>query len=180
MILSVSNPESFHLSHKDGSETLKLYKDFYGTTDYSDKWLLAAFNEKSTESFPNGNADFTKLDLKGRSAAVQHGIRAMAIWGYIVGLVEKTAEDCRWDGTKENAVEQKMWDRAVALYVGSTARWVVKWIGLASTLNLDDSHELSRVSRRKNGEGGHLLYSLANEEVSVWRSFLPLTLCGQM
>ncbi|EJK55420.1 hypothetical protein THAOC_24851 [Thalassiosira oceanica] len=121
-IHSVSNPESFHLSQKDGSETLKLYKDFYGTAEYSDKWLRAALNGESTESFSNGKADFTKLDLKGRSAAVQHGIRAMAIWGHIVGLVEKTANDC--DGTREDSVEQKMWDRAVALYVGSTARWV--------------------------------------------------------
>jgi len=117
----------------DGSETLKLYKDFYGTAEYSDKWLRAAFNEKSTESLSNGKADFTKLDVKGRSAAVQHG---MAIWGHIVGLVEKTAERC--DGTRGNSVEQKMWDRAVALYVGSTAR--------------------------ESGAGGHLLYTLANEE----------------
>ncbi|EJK58330.1 hypothetical protein THAOC_21560, partial [Thalassiosira oceanica] len=123
----------------DGSETLKLYKDFYGMTDYSDKWLQAAFNEESTESsFSSGKVDFTKLDLEGRSAAVQHGIRAMAIWGYIVGLVEKTAENCHWDANDNNADEIKMWDRAVALYVGSTAR--------------------------KSGVGGHLLYTLANEE----------------
>ncbi|EJK45008.1 hypothetical protein THAOC_36410 [Thalassiosira oceanica] len=106
----------------DGSETLKLYKDFYGTAEYSDKWLRAALNGESTESFSNGKADFTKLDLKGRSAAVQHGIRAMAIWGHIVGLVEKTADDCDFDDTRDKSVEQKMWDRAVALYVGSTAR----------------------------------------------------------
>jgi len=121
----------------DGSETLKLYKDFYGTAEYSDKWLRAALNGESTESFSNGKADFTKLDLKGRSAAVQHGIRAMVIWGYIVGLVEKTADDCLWDAN-DNADKIKMWDSAVALYVGSTAR--------------------------KSGVGGHLLYTLANEE----------------
>lgn len=114
---------SFFSQHKDGSETLELYENYYGHPDYSQKWLQAAFYDESTESFSNGKADFTNLDIKGRSSAVQHGIRAMAIWGYVVGLVEKTADGCNWDHI-DNDAEQKMWDRAVALYVGSTARWV--------------------------------------------------------
>lgn len=119
-----SNLESLpSFPHKDGSETVKLYTDYYGRTDYSQKWLKAAFSNERTESYlSNGKADFTQLDLEGRSAAVRHGIRAITIWGYVVGLVEKTAEDCDSDDPEDNADEQKMWDRAVALYVGSTAR----------------------------------------------------------
>lgn len=59
-------------------------------------------------------------------------------WIYIVGLLEKAAKDCRDQGIGANDGEIKLWDQAVALYVGSGAR--------------------------HTGKGGYLLYSLANEE----------------
>jgi hypothetical protein len=60
-------------------KTYQKYYDYYGTFDYANQWVLAAFEGKST-SFARGNADFSKYGFPGRTGkSTFHLIRSITL-----------------------------------------------------------------------------------------------------
>ena len=49
-----------------GSPTYESFVEYYGGQDYPDRWIQAAFDGIAVD-FDEGDADFSKLDLEGRS-----------------------------------------------------------------------------------------------------------------
>jgi hypothetical protein len=46
--------------------TYRKFRDYYGTFDYADKWINAAFDGTST-TFSNGNGNFATIGFPGRT-----------------------------------------------------------------------------------------------------------------
>lgn len=91
------------------------FVDYYGDTDYGDKWVNAA-HEKGVTTFSNdrGHADFTVFQERmGTGEAMKKGIAYLHIWMQVVNHLSKAAELC---GSPEAIAEL---DMAVALYTGS-------------------------------------------------------------
>jgi hypothetical protein len=80
--------------------------------------VSAAFDRAKT-NFANGNADFGRVGLPGRSEAIKKGASYMGVWMYIIGKMEGALSMCQTKCTACNAASTKEWDEAVALYTGS-------------------------------------------------------------
>jgi len=120
-------------------KTYQKFFNYYGVDDYANQWILAAFN-RGTTSFVKGRADFTKYSFDGISESVQKGTAYMAVWMYVIREMEDAIDDCNSGCTASGACNDDQvhaWDEAVAFYTGSVPK--------------------------NSGEGGYLLYSLAQK-----------------
>ena len=61
---------------------------YYGVPDYADQWVTAAGEGKATD-FYNGNANFEKFGLAGKSKAITTAILVLHIWMHIIWLMEE-------------------------------------------------------------------------------------------
>jgi Low iron-inducible periplasmic protein len=99
------------------------FVDYYGDTDYADKWIKAASYELSTEfSSGRGNANFTGLQKIGVAEAMLAGTVYLNLFMHVIHEVEMAAAAC--DGACQpglTCVEEPVHalDRAVAFYCGS-------------------------------------------------------------
>ncbi|KAG7372236.1 low iron-inducible periplasmic protein [Nitzschia inconspicua] len=100
--------------------TYKKFYDYYGTFDYANQWVLAAFSGTKT-SFSNGNADFSLYGFTGRGEVIKKGTAFMIIWMYVIRELEDALDDCQEGCTIENCNDDPVhaWDEAVAFYTGS-------------------------------------------------------------
>lgn len=122
------------------------FVQYYGDTDYGDKWVMAAATGVATDfSSGRGNADFAIMagnNGHGRAEAMTHGTIFLNLWMYLIHQMEMAIQYCRvpcTDSTKGECEEDAVhaWDSALAYYAGSI--------------------------EGQNGEGdGYLLYALAD------------------
>lgn len=95
------------------------YYEYYGTHDYANQIVLAAFNQVKT-SFKNGNADFTKSTFSYRSQAIKKGIPYMNVYMYVIREMEDALAKCVPDAFDElNEPALHSWDEGVAFYAGT-------------------------------------------------------------
>ncbi|CAB9514269.1 expressed unknown protein [Seminavis robusta] len=141
----------------------KKFYNYYGVHDYADQWVQAAFQRTST-NFTRGNAQFGgtyKTDL-GYRQAITLGTVYLNTWMYIIREMDHSSAMCSAKGPCNNHLDifsgtedeyhgpplvagqecnnddmMHAWDKAVAFYVGSKAKTA--------------------------GQGGHLLFSMAQE-----------------
>jgi len=96
----------------------KKYYDYYGVADYAHQWVSAALDGEST-NFANGNADFSKYSLIGRSEAVKKATAYMNIYMYVIREFEDAIDDCQKGCIDCNDDPVHAWDEGVAFYTGS-------------------------------------------------------------
>lgn len=131
----------------------KMYEkfyDYYGSYDYANQLVLAAFAGSDT-NFNNFNNDFGLFGYEGKSEIIKKGTAYMNIWMYVIREMEDALDDCQEGCTIENCNDDPVhaWDEGVAFYTGS----------LEGT----------------DGSGsGKLLYSLADKRCSNYKT------CGDM
>ena len=105
------------------------FLDYYGDTDYADKWVMAAASGNSTNfSTDKGNADFAPLvgnGGRGRAYGFSKGTLYLHVFMYVIRELEDAVDDCRRacdisvvDGCNNDAVSAL--DEAVAFYAGSS------------------------------------------------------------
>jgi hypothetical protein len=101
-------------------KTFKMFRDYYGSSDYADKWVTAAFDGTAT-SFTNGNADFSLYGCDGQQEAIKKGTAFMTTYMYIIREMEDAFDDCKEACTIENCNDEPVhaWDEAVAFYTGT-------------------------------------------------------------
>jgi hypothetical protein len=107
------------------------FVEFYGDTNYADKWVLGAANGEDTAFTKNrGDANFSALwhtgGGKGRVEAMTHGVWLLNVWMYVIRQMEYAIDLCSVecteatkDACEDHAVAE--WDKAVAYYAGSLA-----------------------------------------------------------
>jgi len=72
----------------------KKFFDYYGSFDYANQWVLAAFSGGKT-SFQNGNADFGEFTFAGRTESIKKGTAYMNVWMYVIREMEDALDDCK-------------------------------------------------------------------------------------
>ena len=77
---------------------------------------MAAFEGRKTE-LNNGQVNFEMYSLVGRAEATKKGTSHLAIWMYVIGLMEEAISTCQ--ARAGNSEVMRRWDEAVALYTGS-------------------------------------------------------------
>ena len=110
-----SNPEQEY--YKD----MAMFVEYYGSSDYANKWILGALNGGSTGFSGNGNADFSVLDDSARKEAVVKGSSFLSIFMYVIRELEDAIDDCvvQCDADSCNDDPVHALDEAVAFYTGS-------------------------------------------------------------
>jgi hypothetical protein len=116
----------------DGSDCyhddFQKFINYYGDTDYGDKWIIAAAEGLSTEFTSNrGNANFTIMTGNrggGRAEAMDHGSVFLNVWMWVIHQMEMATHYCSTTCTADNVGHCQddavaAWDQAVAYYVGS-------------------------------------------------------------
>lgn len=121
--------------------TYNKFYQYYGMYDYANQWVLSAFNRGKT-NFLNGNADFSIYqDEIGTAEAIKKGTVYMNVWMHVIQKMEDAIsyceKGCEWGECNDDEPGVFAWDEAVAFYMGSIPK--------------------------KNGEGGYLLYTLAQK-----------------
>eukprot|EP00978_Attheya_sp_CCMP212_P024300 scaffold76138_cov53-Attheya_sp.AAC.1 len=96
----------------------KKFVDYYGSFDYANQWVLAAFESKKTD-FKNGNANFAQYGFTGRSEAIKKGTVYMNIMMYAMYEFEDALDDCKAMCINCNDDPVHAWDEGVAFYTGS-------------------------------------------------------------
>lgn len=100
-------------------DDFQLYVNYYGDTDYADKWVLASsYAEQTNYSSGRGDADFALTQgTRGRARAetLQTATVALNIWMAIIQELEYATRNCASDS--DSAVHSL--DAAVAFYTGS-------------------------------------------------------------
>jgi len=153
--------------HKDA----KMFTDYYGQSDYGDKWIMAAFDGQSTE-FSNGNANFQQWGYSGRGECIKKGTVYFNVFMFVLREFEGSLDNC-----SNNKVEEgkNRWDRGVAYYTGSAEKGTgsdsgyllheladkrcrdFKTCGLNGDLDSSTSkvnHDFLRLSRQGQGQIG--------------------------
>jgi len=101
-------------------ETFLKFRSYYGTSDYANQWIEAAF-DKNTTDFARGNVEFNRYNGLERDNAIQLGIVLQSVWMYVIKEMESALDVCRDEcflpGCNDEAVGH--WNDAVALYTGS-------------------------------------------------------------
>lgn len=98
------------------------FDSYYGTPEYGDKWVQAAFAGVNT-NFPSGRGDanFGLYGFPGRAECVKKGTAYMTIFMYVIREFEDALDDCEKqcpvEGCNDDAVHA--WDEGVAFYTGS-------------------------------------------------------------
>lgn len=122
------------------------FDNYYGTPDYADQWVTAAFENKATD-FTNGNADFTVYDDKvGKVEVIKKGTAYMNVFMYVIREFEDALDDCQSGCEKCNDDPVHAWDEGVCFYTGSL------------------------VGPDVPGEDGTLIYSLANKRCQNYKT----------
>ena len=107
------------------SSTYNTFVDFYGGSDYADRWVTASFTGGATDG--DFYFDFSQFDVEGRAgkndkfplsymfmpqrcfvyqhavishhtAAIRFGIPIVHVWMAVVGLLEKAVSSCQGPG----------------------------------------------------------------------------------
>lgn len=95
------------------------FVNYYGTFDYADEWITAAFTGGQT-NFDNGDGDFTSLDEQGLLQVAQKGTAYLSVAMYVLRELEDAVDDCErgceTDDCNDDAVHAL--DEAVAFYTG--------------------------------------------------------------
>mmetsp|Transcript_55071 Transcript_55071/g.133798 ORF Transcript_55071/g.133798 Transcript_55071/m.133798 type:complete len:512 (-) Transcript_55071:94-1629(-) len=101
-------------------KTFKMFRDYYGSSDYADKWVTAAFDGRPTQ-LTNGNADFSNYGCAGQQEAIKKGTAYMNTYMYIIRELEDAFDDCQEACTIENCNDDPVhaWDEGVAFYAGT-------------------------------------------------------------
>jgi Low iron-inducible periplasmic protein len=101
-------------------KTFKMFRDYYGASDYADKWVTAAFAGEAT-NFNNGNADFSLYSCAGQQEAIKKATAYMNTYMYVIREMEDAYDDCKEACTIENCNDDPVhaWDEAVAFYTGT-------------------------------------------------------------
>ncbi|CAB9509691.1 expressed unknown protein [Seminavis robusta] len=100
--------------------TYNKFYQYYNSFDYANQWVTAAFAGNST-SFANGNADFSKLGLEGRAAAIRYGNVYMNVWMHVIKKMQGGINICETTcspGSCSNDTAHEF-DQAAAYYTGS-------------------------------------------------------------
>ncbi|GAX12063.1 hypothetical protein FisN_8Lh165 [Fistulifera solaris] len=110
-----SNPDQAY--YKD----MQMFVDYYGSSDYADKWIMAALANGSTGYSGLGETNFSTLDDTGRKEAVVKGTVFLAIFMYVIRELEDAIDDCvvQCDADTCNDDPVHALDEAVAFYTGS-------------------------------------------------------------
>lgn len=106
------------------------FVDYYGNTNYADKWVMGAATGQDTGFTKNrGNANFSAIfhtGGKGRIEAMTNGVWLLNVWMYVIRQMEYAIDLCNVectettkDACEDHAVAE--WDKAVAYYAGSLA-----------------------------------------------------------
>lgn len=134
--------------------TYNKFYEYYGVFDYANEWVLAAFNRGGT-NFAKGNAQFNVYGMEGTTEAIKKGIAYMNVWMYVIREMEDAIDDCQSDCSTVSATDAcnddqvHAWDEAVAFYTGSVPK--------------------------TSGDGGHLLYTLAQKRCENYGTCLTDT-----
>lgn len=110
-----SNPQQEY--YKD----MGMFVDYYGSSDYADKWIMAALSGGSTGFSGLGDANFGLLDEIGRKEAVIKGTVFLAIFMYVIRELEDAIDDCVTECDTDSCNDDPVHalDEAVAFYTGS-------------------------------------------------------------
>lgn len=100
--------------------TYQKFYDYYGSPDYADEIIRAAFFGLAT-NFDRGNVLFDHFGLKPRAEAIRTATVALSVWMRVLSEMEVAVGVCRSDCTERNcnAAAVDSWNDAVALYTGS-------------------------------------------------------------
>jgi len=100
--------------------TYQKFYDYYGSPDYADEIITAAFFGLAT-NFDRGNVLFDHFGLKPRAEAIRMATVALSVWMRVLSEMEVAVGVCRSDCTERNcnAAAVDSWNDAVALYTGS-------------------------------------------------------------
>merc|ERR1712216_105170 len=100
-----------------------MYYEYYGDFDYGDKWVMAAFDAKSTDFNGKGNQAFGQLDgddgKNVRVEAIKKGSAYMNVYMYVIREFEDAIDDCAAGCIECNDAPVHAWDEGVAFYTGS-------------------------------------------------------------
>jgi len=132
--------------------TFQKFFDYYGSYDYANQLVLAAFAGSKT-NFENFNNDFGLYDYEGKSEIIKKGTAYMHIWMYVIREMEDALDDCQEGCIIDNCNDDPVhaWDEGVAFYTGSLE------------------------GAEYGGSGsGKLLYALADKRCSNYKT------CGDM
>jgi len=97
------------------------FKDYYGVSDYADKWIQAVFSGAAT-SFTNGNADFEAYGNAGKIECIKKGTVYLNVFMYVIREFEDALVDCETDCDPSKSCNDDpvhAWDEGVAFYTGS-------------------------------------------------------------
>mmetsp|Transcript_21404 Transcript_21404/g.33590 ORF Transcript_21404/g.33590 Transcript_21404/m.33590 type:complete len:541 (+) Transcript_21404:54-1676(+) len=94
------------------------FRKYYGTSDYADQWVNAAF-EGGRTSFTNGNADFSQYSMEGREQIIKKGTAYMNVFMYVIREFEDALDDCKRGCINCNDDPVHAWDEGVCFYAGS-------------------------------------------------------------
>lgn len=101
---------------------MAMFVEYYGSSDYADKWVTAALSGTSTGfSSSRGDANFAVLDNAGRREAVVKGTVFLSIFMYVIRELEDAIDDCKRGCDQEGCNDDPVHalDEAVAFYTGS-------------------------------------------------------------
>jgi len=100
--------------------TFDKFYDYYGTYDYANQLVLAAFAGSNT-NFQNFNNDFGVYEYEGKQEIIQKGTVYMNIWMYVIREMEDALDDCQEGCTFDTCNDDPVycWDEAVSFYTGS-------------------------------------------------------------
>lgn len=109
-------------------DDFQLFVDYYGDTDYGNKWINAAANGTNTGfKTGRGNADFKDMvgtRGRGRAEAMTQGAIYLNVWMWAIRHMEVAVDNCNVECTPANkgfcytdAIAS--WDQAFAYYAGS-------------------------------------------------------------
>jgi hypothetical protein len=94
------------------------FYNYYGTDDYADQWVNAAFDGTSTQ-FRNGNADFSRYSLDGKEQVIKKGTAYLSVFMYVIREFEDALDDCESRCINCNDGSVHAWDEGVCFYTGS-------------------------------------------------------------
>jgi hypothetical protein len=97
--------------------------NYYGSADYADKWINAAFyNEQTNFAGGRGNADFAGYNKEALTEAISKGSAYMSVLMHVIRQLEAAIYSCSAGCTSQSCADGEAshsLDEAVAFYAGS-------------------------------------------------------------
>jgi len=132
-------------SKMSGQKMFEMYKEYYGASDYADKFIKAALKGEDETKRVKVPMDFLGKEEIFRTECAQKGSAYWSVWMYVIREMEDAVADCKAGCEYCNDARVHAWDEAVAFYTGS----------------IED----------KNGnEGGKFLYRLAEKRCKNFKT----------